>query len=482
MPKKAILLNSLARGRVRASFNKYNLFNLYKKSQADFRSKSLYQQKWNAKQETRAYHGEHLTEGRFQTIFKGGLDSVAQLDASLKGTNVESTPILLQTFAVLEKRLDFVLFRSMFASSIRQARQFILHGNVFVNGIRIKYPGYTLKAGDIFNVKPEKVLEALGAKKPSLKEALKIDNVQILLWNKYVTEARSNPSKFWNEKLKKFKSMDDLNPKKREFLNFLENFNKTLSEQKLNAKKSCTDESIISSIVQIGQKVENPENLGIMVFKPYFYDNKGLSESALKIYESIMKLDMINQIFGKTSCLNNEELSKLARLLLSPTEEMLKKSDSFKRSLREIKSLVSSFRKDQDIVIEKFYTKKMIEPNSVDIPFDPKWAEKLPLHPKINVEELLEHESQAQQKINLPWQKGVYGRQDPSKSYFTPWKPRPFLAPFAILPHHIELSFKTCHGVYLRDPVARPGQSEVITPLGLPVHERAYMYYIRKGK
>lgn len=171
MPRKAVLLKSLARGRIRSSFNKYNLFNLYKKGEVDFRSKTLYQQKWTAKQETRAYHGEHLTEGRWQTTFTPKLDSVAQLDASLKGGEMEQTPILLQTFAVLEKRLDIALFRAMFASSVRQARQFILHGNVFVNGIKIAQPNYTLKPGDVFNVKSEKVLQALGAKKPSLQEA-----------------------------------------------------------------------------------------------------------------------------------------------------------------------------------------------------------------------------------------------------------------------------------------------------------------------
>ena len=184
MPRKANLLKSLARGRVRTSFNKYNLFNLYKKGGVDLKSKSLYQQKWTAKQETRAYHGEHLTEKRWQTVFKPKLDSVAQLDASLRGGEIKETPFLLQTFAVLEKRLDFALFRAMFASSVRQARQFILHGNVRVNGVKIKHPSYTLKPGDMFSVKPDKVLEALGAKKPSFQEALKIDKTQIVLWNK----------------------------------------------------------------------------------------------------------------------------------------------------------------------------------------------------------------------------------------------------------------------------------------------------------
>lgn len=83
---------------------------------------------------------------------------------------------------------------------------------------------------------------------------------------------------------------------------------------------------------------------------------------------------------------------------------------------------------------------------------------------------------------DMPWQTGEYGLQDPSKSYFTPWTPRTFLAPFAILPHHIEISFKTCTAVYLRDPVTRDGHTEVISPLPLIFHEEAYRFYVRRRK
>lgn len=41
------------------------------------------------------------------------------------------------TFAPLERRLDSAIFRSLFASSARQARQFVVHGAVKVNGKKV---------------------------------------------------------------------------------------------------------------------------------------------------------------------------------------------------------------------------------------------------------------------------------------------------------------------------------------------------------
>ncbi|KAM3164976.1 S4 RNA-binding domain-containing protein [Lachancea thermotolerans] len=480
MPRKAVLLKSLARGRIRSSFNKYNLFNLYKKGDVDFRSKTLYQQKWTAKQETRAYHGEHMTEGRWQTTFTPKLDSVAQLDASLKGGEIDQTPILLQTFAVLEKRLDFALFRAMFASSVRQARQFILHGNVFVNGIKITQPGYPLKAGDVFNVKPEKVLQALGAKKPSLSEALKIDKLQIAVWNKYVKAIKENPREEWKRKQEKFRAMDDSNPKKQEYMEFVRNYNKSLTAQMESEIKSATKEAILGKAVLAGSSAADPENPLVEEFLTHFYDDKALATKAVECFNELRNTKLIQPDAASKSV---AELTEFARTLTNLTEELKNSmSDSSKKSLRAAKNIVSELLTSQDSVIRKLYESKKGSEETLSIPYDPLWAKRIQGHKPIDIKELAEDERKASQLINLPWQKGLYGRQDPSKPYFTPWKPRPFLAPFAILPHHIEVSFKTCHAVYLRDPVARPGQSEVISPFGLPVHERAYMYYVRNGK
>jgi len=47
------------------------------------------------------------------------------------------TPYMQVLYWPLERRLDTVIFRALFASSVRQARQFIIHGAVTVNGIKV---------------------------------------------------------------------------------------------------------------------------------------------------------------------------------------------------------------------------------------------------------------------------------------------------------------------------------------------------------
>ena len=41
------------------------------------------------------------------------------------------------TYAPVERRLDMAVFRSLFATSIRQARLMVIHGAVTVNGKKV---------------------------------------------------------------------------------------------------------------------------------------------------------------------------------------------------------------------------------------------------------------------------------------------------------------------------------------------------------
>ena len=52
----------------------------------------------------------------------------------------------------LEKKIDVALFRANFCSSIRAARQAILHKKVLVNTQILERPNYILKPGDIFSI------------------------------------------------------------------------------------------------------------------------------------------------------------------------------------------------------------------------------------------------------------------------------------------------------------------------------------------
>ena len=58
---------------------------------------------------------------------------------------------------LLEKRLDSILFRSGFVHSILEARQFIRHGHVSVNGSITKISSFSLKSGDIYKIHNKKL-------------------------------------------------------------------------------------------------------------------------------------------------------------------------------------------------------------------------------------------------------------------------------------------------------------------------------------
>jgi small subunit ribosomal protein S4 len=50
---------------------------------------------------------------------------------------------------MLEQRLDNVVFRANFGASRNQARQFVRHGHVTVNGKKVTIPSYQLRKGDV---------------------------------------------------------------------------------------------------------------------------------------------------------------------------------------------------------------------------------------------------------------------------------------------------------------------------------------------
>ncbi|QKW38595.1 30S ribosomal protein S4 [Actinomadura sp. NAK00032] len=52
----------------------------------------------------------------------------------------------------LECRLDALVLRSGFARTIYQARQFVVHRHVLVNGRRVDRPSYRLRPGDVITI------------------------------------------------------------------------------------------------------------------------------------------------------------------------------------------------------------------------------------------------------------------------------------------------------------------------------------------
>jgi small subunit ribosomal protein S4 len=88
------------------------------------------------KQKLRKIYG--MQERQFSLFFRRGLRM-----PGLTGENL---------FALLERRLDNVVYRLRFASSRSQARQLVTHGHILVNDKRINIPSYMVKANDEISV------------------------------------------------------------------------------------------------------------------------------------------------------------------------------------------------------------------------------------------------------------------------------------------------------------------------------------------
>lgn len=84
------------------------------------------------KQKLRYYY--HMSEKQFSNLFK---------EASRK--EGATGAVFLQ---LLESRLDNVVYRLGIAHTRRQARQFVGHGHIEVNGKRVDIPSYRVQPGD----------------------------------------------------------------------------------------------------------------------------------------------------------------------------------------------------------------------------------------------------------------------------------------------------------------------------------------------
>ncbi len=118
-----------------------------------------------AKQKLKGYYG-NITEKQFLRTYK---------DAdSAKGNTSENL------IALLESRLDAVVYRAKFVPTPFAARQFVNHGHVLVNGKRVNIASYRVKAGDVVSVRERSrsmalVLEALQSQERDTPDYITLD-------------------------------------------------------------------------------------------------------------------------------------------------------------------------------------------------------------------------------------------------------------------------------------------------------------------
>ncbi|SNR55554.1 30S ribosomal protein S4 [Halorubrum vacuolatum] len=102
----------------------------------------------NMRREARRLLGE--AQGDAELAQENGADFVARLRRiGILGDNDDiSTVLSLDVTDLLERRLQTIVYRQGFASSPQQARQFIVHGHITVNGARVTRPSVKLDVSD----------------------------------------------------------------------------------------------------------------------------------------------------------------------------------------------------------------------------------------------------------------------------------------------------------------------------------------------
>ena len=104
-----------------------------------------------AKHQKLSNYGEHLYEKQ-KLRFMYGLSEKQLRNTFVKATKMKGV-IGYNLLILLESRLDNVVYRMGLANTRRQARQFVNHGHMLVNGKKVDIPSYQVKVGDDILVK-----------------------------------------------------------------------------------------------------------------------------------------------------------------------------------------------------------------------------------------------------------------------------------------------------------------------------------------
>ena len=102
------------------------------------RKLSVFAKQLNAKQLLKGYYGR-IKEGQFKGIFAEA--------ARMKGDTGENL------IALLESRLDAIVYRMNIASTVFAARQLVTHKHICVDGKVVNVPSFIVKPGSVIEVK-----------------------------------------------------------------------------------------------------------------------------------------------------------------------------------------------------------------------------------------------------------------------------------------------------------------------------------------
>ncbi|KAI9924570.1 hypothetical protein ASPWEDRAFT_59905 [Aspergillus wentii DTO 134E9] len=457
----------LNKAKIRQSWSKYNLYNLQRFRNLPTNNKTFFQQKWAAKSAARNYHGEQVRESQWERMFSRRIRSVvpmnpwrlAQDDGSNasagRGSGLETTPaeeldlasankksrtpaltpFTQMTFAPLERRLDVAIFRALFASSARQARQFVVHGAVTVNGKQMRHPGYLLNPGDLFQVDPERVMFATGAPKD------KSERRAGRLARQKQQEQQEQPEEEKAEETEQKGENEDKAEKEVEVkVNENEDPRKTLKTLLANAKN-----------IMAGSKDVLPAKRK--------QELRGFQRAVRRVLSR-----------SESSTILNDSLeSQFSELTLLLKAKRAEKPDNKKNTPRAKSDESSTEEADTKAQASESQPGEKLTEAFKKAAENPEG--------EVDTSELSDSEFDVLRRALTQMRDNPI---DSTKPYATPWRPRDYMSAFTFIPRYLEVNQNICAAVYLRHPVARPGYSEVPTPFSESIATAAFSWYLRR--
>ena len=118
-----------------------------------------------AKQKMKFYYG-NMNERQFRNVYRKAIQKKGNTTENLVG--------------FLERRLDTVVYRAKFATTVFSARQLINHGHIKVNGKKVNIPSYLVKAEDTIEIKDKSkdivtIVGALVSKEREVPDYIQMD-------------------------------------------------------------------------------------------------------------------------------------------------------------------------------------------------------------------------------------------------------------------------------------------------------------------
>tara|TARA_Y100000590_G_scaffold300407_1_gene338714 strand:- start:35 stop:652 length:618 start_codon:yes stop_codon:yes gene_type:complete len=118
-----------------------------------------------AKQKMKFYYG-NMNERQFRNVYRKALNKKGNTSENLVG--------------FLERRLDTIIYRAKFATTVFSARQLINHGHIKVNSKKVNIPSYLVKEKDTIEIKDKSkeitvIVAALVSKEREVPDYIQMD-------------------------------------------------------------------------------------------------------------------------------------------------------------------------------------------------------------------------------------------------------------------------------------------------------------------